>query len=54
MYRFVMVEKLEIELPEPQDNCNKENYDKNPFKSKRFLDFVKITSGLLHAAPSTL
>jgi hypothetical protein len=54
MDRFIMVQQLEVKVPEPDDERNKENYKKNSFKSKKMLDFPGKISGLLHAAPLTL
>ena len=35
MDRLVMVEQLEVELPEAKEECKDENEDENPFKSKK-------------------
>jgi hypothetical protein len=54
MNRFIVVEQLEIELPEPDNDCSKKDEKKDPFESKKISDFIEKMSGLLHAAPSTL
>jgi hypothetical protein len=54
MNRFVMVKQLEIQVPEPNQECNNKNEKKRSFKSKKMFDFLGKPSGLLHAAPLTL
>jgi hypothetical protein len=34
MDRFIMVQQLEVELPEAEDKCKDKNKEKNTFKSK--------------------
>jgi hypothetical protein len=54
MDRFIMVQQLEVEDEEAEDEGEDEYDEKNSFKSEYGFDPVSETSGLLHAAPSTL
>jgi hypothetical protein len=49
-----MVQQLEVEHQEAEDERKDDDKNKNPFKSEDGFDLMRKTSGLLHAAPSTL
>jgi len=54
MNGFIVVEQLEIELPEPYNESGDKDEKKDSFEREKLSDFIKKMSGLLHAAPSTL
>jgi len=54
MDSFIMMEKFEIQLREPQNERKKKNKEKYSLKSENLFYFTGDYSGLLHAAPSAL
>jgi len=41
MNGFIVVEQLEVKLPEPQDDGCKENEKKDSFEGKKLFDLVR-------------
>jgi hypothetical protein len=54
MDSLVMVQQLEVKDEEAENERKYKYEEKNPFKGKNRFDLRDKTSGLLHAAPSTL
>jgi hypothetical protein len=51
---LIVVEQLDVELPEPDNDGGDKDDKKDPLEREKLSDFIGKMSGLLHAAPSTL
>jgi len=45
------VEELEVEVPEPQEDCKEQDQNKDAFEREHVPDFFGENGGLLHKTP---